>query len=178
MTLAAAFTTLYEKLEQLEQAFENLLWAVVQGQPAGEEGHALVDHYEAASSDVVGWLHEAKVAVAVGCRASPGQLDLAYIRQALTTCQERYNQLSGCFHGDIGAFDWIDALNNLARERGGGWLQWVQGVRDALNRCPQPLYEVSQALFACWLELTEWAGLPLVPVQTPSTEQAVPDAER
>jgi hypothetical protein len=163
MTLAASFTGLYCKLGHFEQSLENLLWAVVQGQPETGEGHVLLDRYEMMTSDLIGLVREAREAAEDGREGTQTRLDLARTRQALVACQGRLNQVSGRFYSELVSFEWIDALNNLARERGSQWAKWVQGVRDALNLCPQPLYDVGQALFSCWQDLTEQAHLLAVP---------------
>jgi hypothetical protein len=160
MTLEAAFRELNEKLDDLERSLENILWAVVQGQPEAEQGHALVDHYDAATTDFIGLVREAKVAAQEGWKATRGQLDLTGARQALATCQDRFSQLSGRLYDDVVSFERIDALNNLAHERGGEWARWVEGVKDALSQYPQPLFEVGQALFPCWQELSAWVTPP------------------
>jgi hypothetical protein len=172
MTLEASFAALGETFGHLKRALDNLVWAVVQGQPQTGEGHALVDQYDAATNDLLGLVREAQEAERGGRQAVHGPLDLARTRQALTVCHERFNQLSIHFYDDLVAYDWIDALNILARERGREWDGWVQGVKDALNRCPQPLHDVSEALFACWQDLTESAIL------LPVAARAVPTASK
>jgi hypothetical protein len=173
MTLEAAFLQLEDRLDHLERTLENVLWAVVQGQPVVEQGHALVDHYDEMASDLMGLVHEAKKAVAEGRKATKGRLDLARTRRALVACHERFHQLSIRFYDDLVSFDGIDALNNLAHERGREWAGWVQGIKDALDRCSQPLHDVSTALFACWQDLTETASLlPVVIRSDPSDSQS------
>lgn len=169
MTLEAAFLELEERLDQLERTLENVLWAVVQGQPEAEQGHTLVDYYDAATTDFIGLVRDAKAAADEGRKVTKGQLDLAGARQALTTCQERFSRLSGRLYDDVVSFERIEALNNLAREKGGEWARWVEGVKDALSQYPQPLFEVGQALFPCWQELSERAILASVSTQATGT---------
>jgi hypothetical protein len=170
MTLAASFTKLGEHFTHLEQALDDLLWAVVQAQPETEEGHALVDQYDTATNDMLGAVHEAQEAGEEGRQATRGPLKLARARQALTTCQDRFNQLSTRFYTDLISFDWIDGLNHLADERGREWAKWVQGVKGALNRCPQPLHDISEALLSCWQDLTESVNLLPVSAQAVLTD--------
>jgi hypothetical protein len=170
MALEAAFTKLGKKFRHFEQALDDLLWAVVQAQPETEEGHALVDKYDAATNDLLGLVREAQEAEEEGRKATRGPLDLAQARQVLAICQERFNTLLSRFYGDLVSFDWIDALNHLAHERGREWATWVQGVKGALNRCPQPLHDISPALLVCWQDLTESASLQPVSAQATRTE--------
>jgi hypothetical protein len=178
MTLEASFAELSETFGHLERALDNLVWAVVQGQPETGEGHALVDQYDAATNDLLGLVREAQEAGKEGRQAVRAPLDLARTRQALAACHDRFNQLSVHFYDDLVSFDWIDALNNLARERGREWDGWVQGVKDALNRCPQPLHDVSEALFACWQDLTESASLLPVTVRAVPTDSQTDHAQK
>jgi hypothetical protein len=169
MTLEAAFHKLNARLDDLEHSLENVLWAVVQGQPEAEQGHTLVDYYEAAATDFIGLVNEARAVAEEGWKAARGPLNLAGARQALTTCQDRFSKLSGRLYDDVVSFERVDALNNLAHERGGEWARWVEGVKDALSQYPQPLFEVGQALFPCWQELSEWVGSPCATTQATST---------
>jgi hypothetical protein len=169
MTLEAAFRKLHEKLDCLERSLENVLWAVIQGQPEADQGHTLVDHYDAATTDFLGLVKEARAAAEEGQKATRGPLDLTGARQALTTCQDRFNQLSNRLYPDVVSFDRIAALHNLAHERRGEWARWVEGVKDALSQYPQPLFDMGQALFTCWQELSERVSPPFAMRQTTST---------
>jgi hypothetical protein len=94
MTLEATCLELEERLNHLEGTLENILWAVVQGQPEAEQGHTLVDYYDAATTDFIGLVRDAKTAAEEGRKATKGRLDLAASRQALTTCQEQFSKLA------------------------------------------------------------------------------------
>jgi hypothetical protein len=168
MTLEASFVELDKKLEHLEQKMDYLLWAVVQGQPEAGPGHTLADRYDAAASDFMGGVKEAREAAAAGRKAAKNPLALSEARQALITCQAQFNQLLSRFYGDLFTFDRIDALNELADERKNEWAKWVYGVKDAMSQCPQPLDNVGQALFRCWQDLTERVGLQSVSAQAVS----------
>lgn len=169
MSLEASLIILDEELKQLEQSLDNLLWAVIQGQPQTGEGHALLDHYEAATSDLMSSVRAAKSAIEESRKTLPHRLDLT--RQALTTGQTQVNQLLALFYHDLASFEQIDALRRLARARGGEWAKWVQGVRDALDRCPQPLHKVGQTLLNCWQDLVEQTSRLSVSVQATSIGQ-------
>jgi hypothetical protein len=166
MTLEAAFIELHAQLALLERTFDNVLWAVVQGQPAGSS-HVLIDYYDAATTDIVGLLNEAKDAAAAGCGATNDQLHLAAARRALATCQDRFNQVWIRYYSELVSFERKDALHNLKR-KGRAWATWVQGVDDALGQCPAPTYDVSQALLRCWQGLVERASLLSISAQATS----------
>lgn len=155
MALDTALAGLADALERLQRAFENLSWAVVQGQPQAGTGHALVDRYEAATQDVLGALDEARVAAEHGHDVARERFDAAGARHALTTCQQRLTLAAHRYYDDLVAFEWIDGLNRVARERRGEWVGWVEGVRDALGRCAPPLQDANEAVLRCWQDLTE-----------------------
>lgn len=159
MDLQSAFTELQERIMHLEQVFGDLLWAVVQGQPTAGSGHVLIDQYEAITNDAMARVIAAKAAVEGGRVAIADRFDVAETRRALAACHAQIRDLTHAFYGDLVAFDRVDALNKLARARGGEWAVWVQGVHDALGRCPQALYEVDQAIAAGWQDLIERMSL-------------------
>jgi len=94
-----------------------------------------------------------------GRAAMANRTDIAETRRALAACHAHIRDLTHAFYGDLVAFDRVDALNKLARARGGEWAIWVQGVQDALCRCPQALYEGDQAIVAAWQGLVERMSL-------------------
>jgi len=173
MTLVASFTDLDEQLERLEQALDNVLWAVVQGQPQVEQDHALVDQFEASSTDLSALAKQARQAAQQAQAASAIEPDLRTTRQALTNCQACYNTLWSCFYGESFAFAWRDHRDS-ARQTGAEWAKWVQGVDDALTQCPVVLYEAAQALFRCWQDLVEWAGLLSISIRITGQEIHAP----
>lgn len=156
MTLETAFFELDARFAGLEQALDNLLWAVVQGQPPGNGGHALIDHYDASAIELMGLVKAARAAAADG-NAPEGRCELGRARRALATAQEQYNFFAVRFYADPNSFERRNELHNLKR-KGGEWSRWVQGIDDALSHCPQPIYDVSQALLRCWQALIERAG--------------------
>jgi hypothetical protein len=164
MSLEAAFANLVEKFAGLEQACDNMVWAVVQGQPSANWSHALVDFYEASSNDLSSTVKEGRAAAAAGQAATSSQLDLQAARNALRRCHERHHQALLCFYDGPYAFERRSALHDLAA-RGPAWATWVSGVDDALARCPAPLYAVGDALFGCWQDLVDRASLLSVSAQ-------------
>lgn len=163
MTLEQAFHELDTRLAELQQTFDNVLWAIVQGQGSGWS-HAVLDHYDAAAHDAVGLLHDARAATLVG----DGAPDLVRMRSALVTAQKQFNALTICFYTQLIAYDRKTTLYSL-RRKGRAWKTWINGVDDALEQCPQPLYEMSQALLRCWQELVDRANLLYVSAQLNTT---------
>jgi hypothetical protein len=77
MTLKAAFAGLDETLQDFRRALDDLLWAVVQGQPEAKQGHALVDQYDTTTTDLLGLTEEAVAAVKEGRQSREDQIDPA-----------------------------------------------------------------------------------------------------
>src|SRR5215813_9759714 len=171
MTLTGSFQDLGDKLERLRVALEEFLqWAVTQAKPVDED-HTLVSRYDDATSDLIGLIEEAGAAAQQGRQATMGEINLADARRALIACQGRMNRVSQRFFSELVSFESLKALESLAKERRKQWPQWVSGVKDALDRCRQPIDDVNQALFQCWQELSERASL--VSVSVKSTGQQI-----
>lgn len=172
MTLEQALLALDNCLAQFEQALDNVLWAVVEAQPASTRGHALVDYYEGATIELIGLVKEARAAIAaVGRSIATDQAGYA-----LTNCQEQIQQIITRFYDELRDCERKDALNRLARQRGSEWARWVHGVQDALDGCPQPLYAVGQALTPCWLALTDQVARLSVAVRIQHAEVTIQSA--
>jgi hypothetical protein len=173
VALKSCFLDLVNRLERLLATLEELLrWAVTEGKPEAED-HVLVTRLDDATSDLIGLLEEAKAAAKLGLEAVTSQIDWTGARQALITCQQQVNSASRHFFSDMVSFDAMKALDSLAAERKKHWPQWVTGVRDALDRCSQPINDVSDSLFECWQELTDRTGSISVSVQAISTGQQI-----
>lgn len=155
MTLVSAFRELNERLGALAQGLDNLLWAVVQGQPETTSGHALADRHDAVTNDLIGLVKEAQSAAQTGYKALLGPINVRIARRSLLICQERHNTFLVYFHSELLGLEGIDALNDMAYEQDDEWFQWVQGVRDALSPCISLFNSVSRALLSCWRDLTE-----------------------
>ena len=164
MSLEATFDALVAACDRLDQAGDNLLWAVVQAQPQARWEHPLVQHYEACTNDVVGRIKGAR-ALAGGARAAAGDtFDLLGVRRNLWHCQEDYQRILTEFYGDSFAFERRTDLRTLGAQ-GSEWTNWVHGVEDALVRCPAPLHAVGEALAHCWQDLVDRVSVLQVSAQ-------------
>src|SRR5262249_1329476 len=123
--------------------------------------------------DLIGLVEEAKAAAQAGQKATMGQMDLASARHSLIACHERVNSASQRFYSELVSFEALQALSSLVNEQRMVWHQWVSGVKDALDRCRQPIDNVNQALFQCWQEISERAGLVSASVEAARTGQPI-----
>lgn len=172
MTLGASFANLEQAAARLDQVFGNLVWAVVQAQPASGRGSAVVDHWEAVAQDTAGLAHESCEAAREGRLAANGRFDPVLARRALVRCQEQFDALWLRYCVDLVAFERRQALADVLRQAG-NWGRWAEGVVDALDQCPQALYEESLTLRRCWEELVDRQSLIAVSVQATATGQDI-----
>ena len=168
MALETSFNTLSEQLQLLDEALVELHRTVIE-KPLTQDV-VLVDVLSDAVDDLSGWLAEARVAATEGTSAAASQL-LNQVRRALKTSQEKSILIAERLSSDLLCYERIAELMSLGRNRGGEWNVWTRNVKTALDACRAPLYELNQATFSCWLELTERLGTAMVTVQATNIGQ-------
>jgi hypothetical protein len=168
MTVQSAFAALGEKMANLEERFNNLIWAVVQAQPEQAEEHPLAERFEDVAQDLTGLVIEARGAIQLESLMAGDQVNMPAARRALIACQGRCNQVMQQFCSQLTSHQIIEMLNSVTDP---AWESWVSGVQDALRWCGLALHEANQALFQCWQELTDHSGLVSVSVSATSGQQ-------
>jgi hypothetical protein len=165
MTLEAAFQNLGVQCRALCDALLELRLTVVEDKPlAGDV--VLVDEFGDAADELLGWLDEAMKATVEGQQAVGYRVEVDRAIRALTTCQERFNHLRRQFSSDLVSYERITELMSVGHERQGEWLAWAHSVKEGLDRCQQPFYDVEHALFLCWQEIAERVGIASMSVPT------------
>lgn len=180
MTLHKSFQNLACKLEGLREIAEvRLQWAITQTKPVAlikgervEDDHALVSRYYEAAVGLVSLIDAAIAAAQEGLEATADQIDFPRARRALICCHERLNEQTRSFFGQVVSCAAFDDLNTLALEQP-KWAQWVLGVKDALDRCREPMLDIDEAVFELWQEVTEQTSALSVSVQAISTGQRI-----
>jgi len=172
MSLEKAVLELRDRQGRLLESLQSLRLAVAEDKPPRPD-IALVDQRCAVVDDLIGWAEEARGAGDDGVAASRRPIDLDSARAALIKSQEAFNLLSHSFTEHLVSYDAMAELTALGMERGRNWHAWVIAVRSALQECQQPIYEVNQALFACWREMAERAGMNSVNVKTTAIGQKI-----
>jgi hypothetical protein len=173
MMLEMAVAELDRRLYVVEQALDNLVWAVVQGQADNGERHAVMDDCEAQAQDWLGLVQEARAGLARRLSRHEGthqtvhdrRMDVDQLCEVLTLCQERFNRLCTLYYDETMTGRRLAAFSQLKRE-GGPQAEWVRGVEDAMQRCSPALAEVPAAFLVCWQRLVAHAGVMSVSVNT------------
>lgn len=171
MALESAFESLGLELEKLRDALIGLRITVVEDKPL-EGAVMLVDSYCDAAEDAVGWLEESRSSARAALSAVAHPADIASARRALITCHDAYTRISQRFANDLRAYDRMSELTRLGRIRRGEWEAWVGSVKQALDRCQQPMFDVYQAISVCWQEIADRNASTSVSVSTTTIGQA------
>jgi hypothetical protein len=172
MALDAAVDNLVSRLKELGEAVSVLQWAAVEDRPRQGDS-VLIDIVGGISDDLLGLAREARKCAADTRQAVRPPLDLDKVRRCVTTCQERFNDLSQRFVSELLAYERIAELKQIGRERRGGWQAWSTEVTRSIERCREPLHEANEALFLCWREIAERAGATNIAVRTVAIDNRV-----
>jgi hypothetical protein len=172
MTLKSAFRNLSQNLESLGDELLALRLTIREDSPLISDS-ALVDIFGDAVDDMFGWLSEAEAAV----KSLDKQSDLSATWQTLTIAHERFSWMQAQFH-DLASYDRLAPLIRFGKEQGGEWQVWANSVKHGLDQGRDALSEVDEALFQCWQEIAERAGMTSVSVRTTNVGQqiAMPEA--
>lgn len=178
MTMREAFTELNQRLRAVDEALAHLEWSVVNGQMAAGGENTAGDLY-----DKVGFLRGTFAEAAAAVRIEPARWSVSQTRLALAECQRLCGQAVAAFYNDLMTPELFDVLNSLMSDQPAsemmaepaaseampgptGWAGWAYGVRDALDNCASPIYNLNRALLQCWGELADRAELPEVVIHT------------
>lgn len=163
MALEDSFATLTRRLEGLHEAVDALRVALTEDRPEGDDV-LLFDIFGDALTDGQGWLEEALAAARPAQCEAAASSDAAHARRLLVASQGGFDRFSERLSTDLSAYERVEELTALARERGGGWPRWVEGVRRLLAACGRLTQDCNRAFFDCWREAASRAVAPAVSV--------------
>lgn len=172
MALQTAFEELHFRLLRLREALNALRLTIAEDRPMHGDA-ALVETFSNAADDLLGGLDEALAAASVARAATTYPADVHKVRWALTTCQDRCNNVTQRLSTEFMAYEPVAGLMRLGAERLGKWPAWSQSVKVGIEACHQPLYDVNQALFVCWQEIAERIGMTSVSLAAHNVETQV-----
>jgi hypothetical protein len=158
MALEAAFREMGGRMRALHEILSALHTTIVEDRPAHDDV-VLVDLLGDTNDDLLGWLQEAISAADAGHRVTAHPTDLYRAAQQLIICQRQFNRVARELAFDLLSYRRIAELRRFGRQRGGEWHAWARDVNAALDRCPQPISEVGDALLRCWQELADRMGV-------------------
>jgi hypothetical protein len=170
MALDNALRALRLQLQHLRDCVGATRITLVEDRPGDV---ALVDQRANTLDDLLGWLNEAAVLAEEGERSTAGRGDLHRVRRPLTRCHERVNRVATALGDDLLGYDRLVELLSLARSRGGAWPSWANEFQDGLRQSQRLVFDVSDALLACWREFAERAAAGGVNVRSTSIGQRI-----
>ena len=176
MTLEASFHVLGLRFQALCDAVSALQITAGEDKPL-TGGVALIDSVSNTVEDLLASLEEADAAARQARQAVAHPPDLQTARHSLVLCQQHFNDLSYRLTSDLLCYERVAELATFSTERGGEWLAWSNALKEALDCCRQPAFDVNQALFLCWQEISERAQVSGVSVKTTNIGQMIENKE-
>lgn len=172
MPLEKTFREHSTGLRRLRERVRELRVTVVEDRPTRNDA-AIVDNFEYAVEDLIGWVDEAMEAASEAEVAVGGQVDLNQARQSLTVCQERFRRIEKVFSTNLVSYERMKDLAAFGNERRGEWPSWAATVKLGIEHCRKPLDESRNSLAECWQELAERGGGTSVSVKTTNIGQQI-----
>lgn len=156
MALEVSIAELLAGLEEMREALELLRVTLVEDKPLKAD-LAMADGLSDITDDLRGSLEEALAAVRGAREAVRNGFDVAAAYRELARCQTQVNHIGRRAVDDLLCYEQIAELERLVVMRTGGaeLPGWAKLVREAIQRCRQPLHNMNERLSACWLELAE-----------------------
>jgi hypothetical protein len=153
MSLDVTLAGTRDQVLALQDALLALRVTAVEDGPSGQES-VLVERLGDAVDDALGLVREAFTALGEGLRASQPPLDAERVRISLSACQDALTRVLRRVLADLHSPRRGDDLSRIAR-RGQQWRMWSEAVKDAAERCADPLCDAVGSLAACWRDVAE-----------------------
>jgi hypothetical protein len=172
MALEKVFREFAVRLLRLRDRVQELRLTVVEDRPPKRDA-VVVDDFEYAVEDILGWLAEAIDGSGKAAKAAGHPVNIDAARRSLTSCQEKVRQIEKCFAAKLASYEKVSDLTKFGAERRGEWPSWVSSVRQGIEQCRQPLEDAGGGLAECWQEIAERAGMTSVTVSTTAIGQKI-----
>ena len=190
MAIERAFQLLCEQLRLLKEAVDELQLNVsgdyhpqspsqqrIDGDSGREQAPLPVQQLADAVSELQGAIEEAQHAAARADRAVRYPRRLLETQLALIVIQRCMNGVLKILLEDVSAYETMQTLIVMGREKGGKWPQWVALVKTVIEACRAPLHETFQALSECWQELADKLSAKAISLQTTNIGQQITTRE-
>lgn len=172
MALERVFQELIARLRKLRDALKEVRLTVVEDRPRKDQV-VIVDHFEYAIEDILGWLEEAVSSGAEAQQSVALPLNMERAVRSLSRCQELFQRIQRSYSVNLISYSRLEELTNVGRERRGEWQGWTESVQKGLEQCRKPMEEAGLALVRCWQEIAERPAGTSVTVQTTNVGQQI-----
>jgi hypothetical protein len=172
MALEKTFRELSGVLHRLRDRVQELRLSVVEDRPPTNDA-VVVDKFEYAVEDILGWVNEAIQLAKAAEQAVGHPMDLDQARHALTTCQERFQRMEQVFSKNLVSYECLKDLTSVGTERRGEWPSWVTSVKQGIEHCRRPVEDAGKVLAECWQEIAARTGTTSISVRTTNIGQKI-----
>jgi hypothetical protein len=169
MALEEKINGFHARLQGMLETLSDLHTTIVEYRPLPRDGAAhdtpvLVDILGNSVEDLIGWMMEA-LAASQATQAAARSGDMEAVRRSLAASHMPITRVVQCLVADLMPYERVADLARVGRTRGGEWRAWAMSVKQTLDGCRQPLFDVQQAQFECWQEVAERSGHQSISVQ-------------
>lgn len=184
MALETAFQFLYEQLRLLKEAIDELQLNLsgdyypesgkrTDGDSGREQAPLPVQQLADKVSELEGAVEEARCAASNAERVIRHPRNLEEAQLALIVIQRCLNGLLKTFLIDVAAYDTVQGLMRMGRQKGGKWPQWISLLKTVIEGCIAPLHGSFNAVSVCWEELSEKLSAKAISSQATNIGQQI-----
>jgi hypothetical protein len=177
MALERVFQELIARLRKLRDALKEVRLTVIEDRPR-EDPVVVVDHFEYALEDILGWLEEAVTSGAEAQQSVALPLNLDRAVRCLSRCQDLFQRIQRSYLVSLISYGRLEELTSVGKEKRGEWQGWAESVKKGLEQCRKPMEDASLALIHCWQEIAERPAGTSVTVQTTNVGQQITSRTR
>jgi hypothetical protein len=171
VTLEATFRELGHQFKRAQDCMLALHLTVAEDKPARGEA-AMVEGMDDLIIATMGLLEECLTSARAARKAvEHTQLDRA--RRSLHQCQENFHRAERQFADELGSYERLRGLAQMAARRGPEWISWAGSVKYGLAQCKGPISGASRALATCWQELAERGSTTSIVINSQNVGQKV-----
>lgn len=171
MGIEKTFIDLSNSLHRLRDRLQEVRLTIVEDRPEKNDA-VIVDNFEYAVEDMLGWVNEAIGPAHIALTAVRHPVDVERAREALSTCQERFQRIDQVFSTNMTSYEHLSDLSRFGESRGNDWKGWVIGVKQGIEQCKEPMTETRNQLGCCWQDMAERNG-PSVSIRATNIGQKV-----
>ena len=186
MSLEAAFDCLSDQLRLLKDAVSELQLNVSggyhpespsrkasDGTSRREESPLPLERLADSVAELEGTVEHARHAASRAGKAVHYPRNLVEAQLGLIVIHRCLNSALKTFLVEVAAYDAVQTLVRMGRQKGGEWPEWVSLLKNVIEACAAPLHKAFQALGGCWEELAEKLSATSASVQATNIGQQI-----